>query len=201
MILQMQTKKDDILAASLVVFQEEGLKGARMERIAQAANVSKRTLYKHFESKETLFEAICAMVIETLSSMDMPEYDPLVLIDVQLIEAFRSYVRHTMTPQFLNCSRVILAEFMRNPDAAHVFNKAYRNIEVPLSKFLSQAMIAGCLRSTDPDAATGRLVALFKSMILIPTILNLNDVGAPNEQSVDAIVQESVQVFLTQYAP
>ena len=39
----MQTKRDHILATSLTVFQEETLKGARMERIAQVANVSKRS--------------------------------------------------------------------------------------------------------------------------------------------------------------
>lgn len=195
----MQTKRDDILAASLTVFQEEGLKGARMERIAQTANVSKRTLYKHFESKEVLFEAICAMVIEILSSMEMPVYDPQMPIDIQLANALKSYIDQTMTVRFLNCSRVIQAEFMRNPQAARKFNEVYRNVDAPLSKFVSDAMVASQLRASDPDAATGRFLALYKSMLLIPTILNL--VGAPAQANVDEIVQESVLFLLRQYAP
>ncbi|MES0810134.1 TetR/AcrR family transcriptional regulator [Roseibium sp. SCPC15] len=193
----MLTKKEDILSASLTVFQEEGLKGARMERIAQVAGVSKRTLYKHFESKDALFEAICAMVIEILSSMEIADYDPDAAIDVQLEEALRSYIRQTMTPEFLNCSRVILAEFMRNPTAASEFYDAYRSIDAPLARLVSSAMTAGKLRSSEPVAATNLLLSLFKNVIQVPTILNLT--RAPTQSEIDTVVEKSVRVFVSEY--
>lgn len=104
-----------------------------------------------------------------------------------------------MTPESLNDSRVILAEFMRNPKTAREFNDAYRSIDAPLSQLVSEAIATGQLRPTDPDAATGRLLALFKSLIQIPTILN--DVGALSQANVDDVVQESVQAFPMLYAP
>src|SRR5579884_914902 len=47
-----------ILAAAERVFAEEGLAGARTEEIATEAGVNKAMLYYHFESKESLYEAV-----------------------------------------------------------------------------------------------------------------------------------------------
>jgi hypothetical protein len=43
----------DILDAALVEFTEQGLGGARMDRIAERAGVNKRLIYYYFESKES----------------------------------------------------------------------------------------------------------------------------------------------------
>lgn len=51
-------RPDEILAAALRVFGEQGYSRARLEDVAQAAGVSKGTLYRYFDSKETLFRAM-----------------------------------------------------------------------------------------------------------------------------------------------
>lgn len=194
----MKTKRDDILGAALVVFQAEGLKGARMERIAQVAHVSKRTLYKHFDSREALFAAICDQVLEILSRMTVPEFVPGQPVGEQFEAALGSYIAQTMTDAFLGCSRVILPEFVRNPDAARQFNSAFLGVDAPLERFVAQAMAAGELRNSDPAAATALLLALFKSTLLNPTLLNM--VGPGDAIPAEKIVSESVQVFLARYA-
>ena len=60
-------------------------------------------------------------------------------------------------------------------------------------------MDAGKLRRGDPDAATGRLLALYKSMVLMPRILN--NVGASPDADIDEVARESVETFLTRYSP
>ncbi|VFR33072.1 Transcriptional regulator, TetR family [plant metagenome] len=47
-----------ILAAALQEFSEHGLGGARMERIAQRAELNKRLIYYYFQSKDDLFLAV-----------------------------------------------------------------------------------------------------------------------------------------------
>ena len=47
-----------ILAAARDEFAEYGLGGARVERIAERADVNKRLLYYYFDNKETLFRAV-----------------------------------------------------------------------------------------------------------------------------------------------
>ena len=47
-----------ILAAARDEFAEYGLGGARVDRIAERADVNKRLLYYYFDNKDTLFRAV-----------------------------------------------------------------------------------------------------------------------------------------------
>lgn len=52
--------RDEILAAARAEFAQYGLAGARIDRIAKAANASKERLYAHFGDKEALFRDVVA---------------------------------------------------------------------------------------------------------------------------------------------
>lgn len=52
--------RGEILAAARAEFAQYGLAGARIDRIARAANASKERLYAHFGDKETLFRDVVA---------------------------------------------------------------------------------------------------------------------------------------------
>jgi AcrR family transcriptional regulator len=52
--------RDEILAAARAEFAQYGLAGARIDRIARAAQASKERLYAHFGDKETLFRQVVA---------------------------------------------------------------------------------------------------------------------------------------------
>ena len=57
------TKKQDILLASIEIFVNEGFDRPTMDSIATRANVSKRTLYKHYPSKRSLLDSILIHLI------------------------------------------------------------------------------------------------------------------------------------------
>jgi TetR/AcrR family transcriptional regulator len=52
--------RDTILGAARTEFAQFGLAGARIDRIARAADASKERLYAHFGDKETLFRSVVA---------------------------------------------------------------------------------------------------------------------------------------------
>jgi AcrR family transcriptional regulator len=52
--------RDTILGAARSEFAQYGLAGARIDRIAKAANASKERLYAHFGDKEALFRSVVA---------------------------------------------------------------------------------------------------------------------------------------------
>jgi AcrR family transcriptional regulator len=52
--------RDTILGAARSEFAQYGLAGARIDRIARAADASKERLYAHFKDKETLFRSVVA---------------------------------------------------------------------------------------------------------------------------------------------
>ncbi|BBY62532.1 TetR/AcrR family transcriptional regulator [Mycolicibacterium helvum] len=72
--------RGEILAAARTEFAAYGLAGARIDRIASAANASKERLYAHFGDKEALFRLVVAadgaafFTTVTLRSDAVPEF-------------------------------------------------------------------------------------------------------------------------------
>ena len=65
-------RQDDILVAAFKLFRSLGLKRVRMIDIAQAADVSRTTLYRHFKNKRAIVELILARQREY--GLDFLEY-------------------------------------------------------------------------------------------------------------------------------
>lgn len=59
-------RRASILATAREVFQENGLAGARTKVIAELAGTSEAILYRHFASKEELFDAAVLEPVESL---------------------------------------------------------------------------------------------------------------------------------------
>lgn len=73
-------KRQAILDGAKRVFLAYGYSGASMEAIAEAAPVSKPTLYSHFKSKQELFAAVvagqCEALLSTFSRVETERRDP-----------------------------------------------------------------------------------------------------------------------------
>lgn len=90
--------KARILAAALEEFTAYGLAGARIDRIAEAAQANKRSIYVYFSSKELLFTAALHQVIR-----DLVEEVPLTEDDLPGY-AGRMFDYHLTHPQALRMS-------------------------------------------------------------------------------------------------
>jgi AcrR family transcriptional regulator len=55
---EVQSLKEKIFAAAILVFAEHGLAGARMEQIANEAQTTKRMIVYYFKTKEQLYQAV-----------------------------------------------------------------------------------------------------------------------------------------------
>ncbi|MBO9534731.1 MAG: TetR family transcriptional regulator [Solirubrobacteraceae bacterium] len=69
-----------ILAAAIDEFGAYGLAGARIDRIAEAAQANKRSIYVYFGNKEALFAAAMTHIVDDISTSvpidtdDLPDY-------------------------------------------------------------------------------------------------------------------------------
>src|SRR6266508_901708 len=61
-------RREQIAAAARDIFAVRGLAGARTREIAKAANVTETVLYRHFSSKEEVFEAAVLEPVERLAN-------------------------------------------------------------------------------------------------------------------------------------
>ena len=59
-------RREDILAAASQVFAEKGFHDAQVSQIATQAEVSLASVYQHFESKESMFDAVVGGVASAI---------------------------------------------------------------------------------------------------------------------------------------
>lgn len=64
MRMNAEERRTQILQAARRVFVDSGFSGTRVRDIAQAADVNEAILYRHFRSKEEMFEAAVAQPLE-----------------------------------------------------------------------------------------------------------------------------------------
>jgi TetR/AcrR family transcriptional regulator len=68
MTATVRSRKTDILSAARREFASAGYAGARIERIAASAAVNKQLLFHYFDSKEGLFTAALAALLQELEA-------------------------------------------------------------------------------------------------------------------------------------
>ncbi|MEV8453891.1 TetR family transcriptional regulator [Streptomyces sp. NPDC052095] len=61
-----------ILEAACAEFAEHGLAGARVDRVAERAGVNKERLYRHFGSKDGLFDVVMARMLQEFAAVVGP---------------------------------------------------------------------------------------------------------------------------------
>lgn len=189
-----ERKRQSIIDAAIDEFREQGFLGANVTRIAKQAQVSIRTLYKHFETKEELFEVICDIMLEENSTKPLAHYDPSRELEDQLIESVTDYARDFESNDYIGLKRIVFSEFLRNQHRASTFFEKASAYEFPVENLVKEAIDAGELRKVDYKYVTNQLLGLIKTFLFWPTLLTGNKQREPEQ-----IIADSVKMFLSYY--
>lgn len=117
-----EARPQEIIAAGLAEFAERGFAATRLEDVAARAGIVKGTIYRYFDSKETLFEA-------ALSSGIGPVFEvlPDIVADYEgstfdLIRLLVSRLYETLfTPEVELLARIIISEGHRFPAVGDLY--------------------------------------------------------------------------------
>ena len=156
-------KRNAMLDAGIAELAEQGLAGASMESIATRAEVSKRTLYKHFPSKEAVFEAVLLLLIERVAPLGKLHFDKKRNFAEQLQEIAGQEMQLICDPDFIRLSRVLMVECMRSEQRSRTLMAQFGEKEHGLFGWFSEAGKAGKLGKLDPRATADTFVAMLKS--------------------------------------
>lgn len=117
----METEKRDLIVKSAISeFRAKGFHGLGMNELARKANVSKRTLYKYFHSKEELFEAVTTKLFAEIKlGVTYPRLKNK-SFDFLIEEIIESYIFSIQQKEVLNSARIILAENLQNDNYDHI---------------------------------------------------------------------------------
>jgi TetR/AcrR family transcriptional regulator of autoinduction and epiphytic fitness len=187
-------KREEILQAAAQVFGEEGFETTSMDRIAERANASKRTVYNHFPSKEELFQAVLAKFVADQQALKNISYDPKRSLEDQLSNFADSQIFLVNSPVRLGLSRVLATLFIRNPAKAAAARAEFAPPQDGLERWLREAVAAGRLEVANPALATQVFYAMIEGAFNYPALS-----GCFDPATADALKEELIQTFLSRY--
>ena len=185
-----------ILRAAKEVFLEEGYELASMDRIAERAGTTKRTVYDRFGSKEALFGAMvehaCASFVDQLPGPDDLPVDPR----QGLREAAARGATLITSPGCVRLTRIVAGEAERRPQFAAILRAAFDDGQAKLEAYLTACVTAGTLKPHD-TGLTARLVSDAVSHAASHRAL----FGEPADTAAATAVADAVvSAILTRYA-
>jgi AcrR family transcriptional regulator len=170
--------EENILQAANSVFQKRGLAGARMQEIADEAQINKAMLHYYYRSKQKLFEAVFMQAFKKI----IPHVNGIFNSDATVFEKIRrfadSYITFVMENPYL--PTFLIQEINNNPDFAKIF---FRTNSAPDTSMFEQQILEeiknGVLKQIDPKQLLMNLISLsvfpFVGRGLIMEILKLDE--------------------------
>lgn len=190
-------KRQAVINAALAEFKDKGFVGASMDAIAERAQVSKRTVYNHFASKELLFNEVTSSFWVRSKQAASLQFDASRTVEDQLLQIARSVWGVYQSDELIEQARIVLAELIRQPELVEQALAQVNDQECGLLPFLQQAVSAGALQIPDIKIAETQFWGLMKSFAFWPAVFRFHDFSAQAEQ----VLNSNVQMFVRQYLP
>ena len=192
--------KDDALRLRILKFATDfflkhGYQAVSMDAIAEAASVSNRTVYSHFENKERLLAAVFRHEAERLR----PQFsEKAINTSSEFQSALQSFgeqfVGLLTHPTINGMGRVMIEEARRHPGMAKEFYAwGPTQTENQLVDFIELGKQRGWLVAADSRLAAQQLLALWQGTWHFKQQLDLAKKLSPKK--IEAHVKESLQLF------
>lgn len=189
------SKYAQIIEAAVAEFQDKGFAAASMDRISAQAEVSKRTLYKYFESKENLFRSIVVELSSRFAEVVEIRYEKGRDIREQLTELAWAEGRILMMPDVIAMSRMIISETLRSPALAAEAQGKLDKTAVFIG-MLRDAAEDGQLRIDDPEQAGREFIGLIKARAFWPLLFTGSVLSEPEMAET---IESSVDMMISRY--
>lgn len=188
-------KRQTILDGAAQAFIEMGYDHASMDRIAEIASVSKRTIYNHFANKETLFQEVLSRLLAEQQALKQIDYNDDASLEEQL-EAFANAELYLINdPSRLGLSRVLTSVFIRDIDYARETRAKYASPLEPMIKWLISAREAGKLRMDNPALAARVFYSMIEGALTWPALFQ----HGIRSEVVKPLLDELIRTFLARY--
>lgn len=164
--------KDVFLIEALKLFAQKGYEAVSVAEIAREVNVSAPALYKHYKSKQDLFDAICERsnrgYEEQMEQMwpDYPknsdEFERFAALDEDaLVEHAKKMLEHTLHDEYPALFRKMMTvEQFHIPKLAQMYNDRYVGLQIEShTRLFEKLMEIGYMRKADPEVLAMEFVS------------------------------------------
>ncbi len=188
-------KDEAILDSARRCFFDDGFASTTMEKVAALAGVSKVTVYKRFEDKEALFEAI---VRREMAKMEAA-FESWPFEDGSLVERLNAYgsilLRFLFSTEHMLLDRMLAHDLKHSPAMARrFFDVGPGACRARLADMLRVAAAHGEIEIDDPLLAAADLFSLWKGFI--DKELEFKVLKPVSPDSIDERVRRGTRLFM-----
>jgi AcrR family transcriptional regulator len=184
-------RQEHLLEVAGAMFMRFGYDGTSIEAVAEAAGMSKRTVYARYADKHALFSAVIRQLIERwLVPIARIRCDKRSL-RASLVDIGRHLLTSALTPAAVGVRRVIIGEAGREPGFARMAHlEGWQPAVRAIAEILGRHR--GELRLTDLERAAAQFMSL-----VVDNSLRLATLGTKSDKrTIDAAVRAAVDLFL-----
>ena len=170
--------EEKIFEAATIVFEEEGLSGARMQSIADRAGINKALLHYYFRTKDHLFEAVFTKLAKKMFMKFNPIFENNLSLEEKIRFFFKEHIsfmqQNPKLPGFIlneiNHNPQRIQKLIKNIEFKNLWLKILEQHKDELYKYniteetLPQIMTTIASLSVFPFAAKGILEVVFENM-------------------------------------
>jgi len=194
-LIEEAERRQLVIEAAESVFLEMGYSAAGTSDIARKAGMSKKTIYRLFDSKESLFAAVVAARCEAIAITAIEDATDLNSAEKILCHYLGLFARFVLGPRQAAIYRLVIAEAHRVPELSRAFyREGPAKARVPLVQWLERQNARGVLGVANAVAAASMLL----SMVIADLHMRLliGDAGTIDQSTIDKRVRYAVAVFL-----
>lgn len=161
--------KEKILEAALDVFSKDGYAGANISDIAAQVGIVKSALYRHFDSKAALWNALLdrmdAYYKERFGSVDT--LPPIPQSTQELLALTERMLRFTMYDEkIIACRKLLVTEQYRDEKAQRLVGEHFSDgLEALFTVIFGKMAEQGLLEAGDPALAAFAFTAPISSLV------------------------------------
>lgn len=188
----MKTTKTEILNAALSVFSQKGYEGALLRDISSSLGITKAALYKHYESKEALWNALIDYVelyysehIDAVSDMLIPNnWDELKELSIRQID----FTLHDETVKRVR--KLLTIEQYRNERMTALATKHFvTDIEARFTKIFEKMIEKGVFKCSNSE------LLAFQYTAPITVLIHLCDREPNREAEIVKKIESHIEQF------
>jgi TetR/AcrR family transcriptional repressor of mexJK operon len=187
-------KKEAIIQAATTLFLQQGMQKVSMSRIASEAPVSKATLYKYFDSKDSLFaaciSAFCMDMFQTMEQLTLEKNE----MEGTLEDIAFNFVELIFDEKALSLYRLIIAECSSFPELAEMVYEAVPKVGLQIMQnYLDSVNKLGIFNVQDTLFAAESFFNLLKGERHFQCLLGVK--ASPTKEEKQQMIDKVIKVY------
>lgn len=190
-------KREAIIQAATQAFQEFGVNGTSMDKLAELANVSKRTVYNHFATKDELVMHLVTQQWQSAILNVTASYDSNAPLDTQMCDLIMQDIEFMVSESHLDLARVAIGHFFYEPEKLKDEVAQLKEQETAMHRWLKDAQADGKLCFDDLDRVVEEIDSLVKGQCFWPQLFKIEDTLSEADKL--SVAQNTVALILSRY--